>query len=167
MHRVVGRKGEKEDRRVLGTNALSALSNLHYPCIVIKKPVVESRRKYIFAVNLSSQSKQGLDVLLQLTNSKDVLKLVHFYDDSNGDDSYFGELKDYYSRELDAYGPADSAVHLFPKPRGTAITTAIADYVNEEGCDFFAIAPRAKVMISSITTYIVNHVDANVILCKV
>lgn len=164
---VVGRKGSKDEKGQLGTNALGALAVLHYPCLVIKRPITEGRRKFIFACNLSSQSKQGLDVVFQLANSKDSLELVHFYDDSNGDDSYFSEMREYYSRELDTYGPADTEIRILPKPRGLAITKAIADYVNEVGCDFFAIAPRAKISISSITTYIVNHVDANVILCKV
>jgi hypothetical protein len=167
FYSVVGRKGSKEVKGTLGTNALGALNQLHYPCIVIKNSVPETRRKFIYAVNLSHQSKQGLDVLFQLINSKDTLILIHFYDDSNGDDSYFTEMRDYFHHELDTYGPADTDIRILPKPRGMAVTKTIAEYVNEQGCDFFAIAPRAKISISSITTYIVNHVDANVILAKV
>lgn len=140
---------------------------LHYPCIVVKKNIPESRRKFIFAVNLSPQSKQGLDVLLQLVNSKDTLILLHMYDDAAGKPSYLQELKDYYDSELEAYGPADTEVRMVVKPRGEAVTQSIAEYSDQEGCDFFAIAPRAKISISSITTYVVNHVDANIILCKV
>lgn len=164
---VVGRKGSLDDPNKLGSNALGALSLLHTPCIVIKRPLNEGRRKFIYAVNLSPQSKQGLDVLLQLVNAKDSLILIHLYDDAEGDQPYFEELRSYYGDELDKNGPADFDIRLIPKPRGVAITKAVADYVNESGCDFFAIAPRAKQTISSISTYIVNHVEANVIFCKV
>lgn len=164
---VVGRKGFKGDKKTLGTNALGALNDLHYPCIVVKRPIQEIRRTFIFAVNLSSQSKQGLDLLLQLIRPKDSLTLIHMYDDSEGDTSYFAELKEYYTNELENFGPAESAIRMVAKPRGLAVTQAIANYVNEIDPDFFAIAPRAKVTISSISTYIVNHVDCNVILAKV
>ena len=165
---MVGRKGSKDEKNKLGTNALGALASLHYPCIVVKKEIPSVHRKFVFAVNLSPQSKQGLDVLLQLVNAKDSLILIHMYEDSGEADlSYFNELKEYYKHELDTYGPADTDLRLVAKPRGVAITKAIADYVNEEACDFFAIAPRAKQSISSISTYIVNHVDCNVILAKV
>jgi hypothetical protein len=134
--------------------------------MVIKRVVPEGRREFVYAVNFSEQSKRGLDVLLRVINPRDSLTLVHFSDPEAEDNEYIGEMVSYYERELDSYGPARADVKVIEKERGVAITATIADYVNAGNYDFFAIAPRAKIVISSITTYIVNRVDCNVILCK-
>jgi hypothetical protein len=51
-------------------------------------------------------------------------------------------------------------------PRDLSVKEAITNFVNESDCDFFAIAPRAKNAMSSVSDYVINHVACNIILCK-
>ncbi len=162
----MGRKGYKDPPRELGTNALEALNSIYLPCIVVKNDINPGRRSYLYAVNNSLQSKKGLEILLKLVRPKDTLALIHFASDE-GDNEYLSDLTSYFQTELDNFGPADSTFTVEVKGHGVAITHAIADYVNQRNPDFFAIAPRAKVGISSISSTIVNHVTSSIILCKV
>jgi nucleotide-binding universal stress UspA family protein len=151
----------------LGSNALQALSVLHYPIIVIKRPLRDGPLKYLYAVNGSMQSKNGLDILLKIIKPRDTLILLHVMDSETPDvDGYLPDMKAYYKRELEEYGPPDSTLRVFMKERGTAITSAIVNYAEEENPDFFVIAPRSKINVSSITEYIINHLSMSVVLCK-
>jgi hypothetical protein len=163
---ATGRKGVKENPTMLGSNVVHALNELRYPCIIIKKPVPLMHRKFIYAVNNSEQSKKGLDILLTIVGPRDSLELVHMYD-ADSDDAYVQPLKKYFDDELFRYGPVDSKITIFRKDHGKIFTTCICEYVEERVPDFFAIAPRAKQGISSVSNHVVNHITANIVLCKI
>jgi nucleotide-binding universal stress UspA family protein len=165
---VVGRKGSKSHLAELGSNALQALSLLHYPIIVIKRPLPDGPLRYLYAVNGSMQSKSGLDILLKIVKPRDTLILLHVMDSETPDvDGYLPDMKAYYERELAEYGPPNSSLRIFMKERGMAITSALVNYAEEDNPDFFVIAPRSKISVSSITEYIINHVSMSVVLCKI
>lgn len=135
---------------------------LHIPGIIIKRPIPKTAKSYIYAVNNSPRSKQGLDLLLQLLGPRDSLRCVHFTNPDDVDE----DIEEYYKEELLENAPVDSEFVCIRKTPGDPLTHVIVDYVNDESPDFFVIAPRAKKALSSITEYIVNHVTCNVILCK-
>lgn len=164
----MGRKSSKSRPSELGSNALQALSALHYPIIVIKRPLRDGPLKYLYTVNASMQSKSGLDILLKIVKPRDTLILLHVMDAETPDvDGYLPDMKAYYERELSEYGPPDSHFRIYEKGRGTAITSAIVNYAEDEDPDFFVTAPRSKISVSSITEYIINHVSMSVVLCKI
>jgi nucleotide-binding universal stress UspA family protein len=75
-------------------------------------------------------------------------------------------MRTHYQQDLDESGPFNSKFEIVEKDRGQSLTHAMADYANSSQCDFFAIAPRAKRRLSSVSDYVVNHVHCNVILLK-
>lgn len=160
-----GRKGPKESPTALGSNTDQALRTLHLPCIIIKTPVHRGPRSYIMAVNGTETSHRGLDILLRLVNPRDSVRCVYMTNPDE-DPEETEPLKEYYDRELQEFGPVDSAFMTVEKPQGQALTKALADYVNNSDCDFFAIAPRAKHRLSSVSEYVINHIKCNVMLCK-
>jgi hypothetical protein len=65
-----GRKGPKNQPTTLGSTTDQALRQLSYPCLVIKELLPAGAKTYMMAVDWTSCSKRGLDILLTLVNSK-------------------------------------------------------------------------------------------------
>ncbi len=103
---------------------------------------------------------------MKLVRPKDSVALVHFYDRDNSDLEYLKELQSYFESELNTNGPVESSFRIIEKI-GVMTKVAIADYANEYDPDFFVIAPRATISISTVSTYVVNHVSASVVFVKV
>lgn len=122
-------------------------------------------RSYVMAVDESDLSIRGLDILLRIVNPRDSITCVHFYQ-SDDDIAQYDGMKQQYEKDLEEFGPINSRFLLIEKERGKALTRSIVEYVEESECDIFAIAPRAKQTLSSLSDYVVNHVSCNVLLCK-
>lgn len=160
-----GRKGPKEVATSLGSNSDRALRALPLPCFIIKKMINRGPRSYVMAVDESDLSIRGLDILLRIINPRDSIICVHFYQ-ADDDVTQFSAMKQQYESDLEEFGPINSQFLLIEKERGKSLTRAIVDYVEESECDIFAIAPRARQTLSSLSDYVVNHVSCNVLLCK-
>lgn len=160
-----GRKGPKSSPTSVGSTIDLALHGLHTPCIIIKRPICRGPRNFVMCVNDTQQSRLGLDILLRLVNPRDTVICVHFTS-MESDISQCEAMKRSYEEDLEIYGPLNSLFCLVEKPMGKALTHAMVDYVNEAECDMFAIAPRAKHRLSSISDYVVNNVQCSVMLCK-
>lgn len=133
----------------------------------MKSSIRKGPKKVVMAVNASEVSKRGLDILLQFVNPRDTLILVHLLPDGASGTSYM-KMQEYYSEELENYGPADSKFMFLERDRSIPVTHAITEFCNDMAdLDLFAIAPRAKQDRSSVTDYIVNYVQCSVLLCKV
>lgn len=120
------------------------------------------------AVNESSASKRGFDILMAFVNPRDKVTLVHF---THGmlDPVLKHEkeaLREHYERELQHMGPPDSSFVFSEFQTGVPPAEAIVEYVNNSEADIFAIAPRASKDRSSITEAVVNNVLVSVLLCK-
>ena len=162
----VGRKGQKDTVTTLGSNSDVSLRTMHVPIIIVKQacPPV---RNYLLAVNASSYSERGFDMILSLINPKDTLTLFHFYSQTSEEDNKQAlELKKKNEEELNMYGPINSSFELVVKDQGKALTHCIADYVNEKNPTFLGICPRGKACISSVSEYVVNNVHCSLIFCK-
>ncbi len=121
------------------------------------------------AVNESSASKRGLDILLRFVNPRDTLVLVHFTHPFQTDPALQrsnATLQAYYEKELMEAGPPDSKFVLAEYKSSVALADAIANYANDSTADIFAIAPRATTDRSSITDSVVGSVMLTVLLCK-
>ena len=160
-----GRKGPKSSPAHVGSNTDLALRGLHVPTIIIKKFIPRGPRSFLLCVDDSDLSRRGLDILLRLVNPRDSIACVHFTS-RESDHQRSESLRRSYEEDLEMYGPLQSSFQLVEKPMGKPLTHAIADFVNDSDCDFFAIAPRARHRLSSISEYVVNHVACSVILCK-
>lgn len=165
-----GRKGRKDGTTSLGQTADLALRTLHLPCFIIKQVCTKKVRTWVMAVDGSVRSEKGLDILLQLVNPKDTLILLHFYSYDDTKDE-FKQIKTRYERELEEMGPVDSQVRLIRNESWVPLGKSMADVVNDIGPDYFALAPRARQQDiasqwSSLTEYLIRHVQANVLLCK-
>ena len=132
----------------------------------MKGPIPTAERKFLYAVDDSTRSKKGLDILLKLVRPKDTLALVHFYS-RDSDLEYLEGLKTYFESELNSVGPVSATYQAIEEEVGVAITSTIANYSNQYNPDFFVIAPRATITISTVSVYVVNHVSASVIFVKV
>jgi nucleotide-binding universal stress UspA family protein len=160
-----GRKGPKSSPTSLGSNTDLALRGLHVPCLIVKRPIPRGPRSFVMCVDDSELSRRGLDILLRLVNPRDSLLCVHF-PTMDSDPAQCEAMQRSYEEELEIYGPIGSSFRLVEKPMGKAITHAMVDFVNDSECDLFAIAPRARHRLSSISDYVVNHVQCSVMLCK-
>lgn len=143
--------------------------NLHYPALIVKTLVPSGPRTFIMAVNESSASKRGFDILMRFLNPRDTLVLVHFTHPLKLDPTLThskNQIKDFFEKELQEAGPVDSRFEFVEYAMGVPPADAIVDYVNSAPCDVFAIAPRASRDRSSVTESVVNNVKVSVLLCK-
>ena len=174
-----GRKGPKATPLLLGSTADLALRTLLCPVILVKRTVSVGPRYYVFAVDFSSTSKKGLDILLSLVTPRDTLRLIYIrhtsaaaakQDDSAADtDAINNKEYYYYDNELQENGPVDSAFTYIDVPEEVSVFEAIVDHVSGPHMpDFLAIAPRALAEegINANTEYIIAHAPMSVILCK-
>jgi len=74
------------------------------------------------------------------------------------------EIKDDMVRRA----PMDSEYVLLQCGEGEGVAEALVRFVNQSGPDFFAIAPRTRtsVQLSALSEFVLEHVDASIILCK-
>lgn len=165
----IGRKGRKDSHTLLGSNSDASLRGLYLPVIIAKTPCAPSPRVFMMAVDGSDSSDRGLDVLLHLIGARDKLVLIHFYCPATENDYAKAQLlQSKYEEELLSYGPLDSSFQLIEKEQGKALTHCIVDHVNDSvpDVDFFGICPRDKARLSSLSEYVVNHVNCSVVFCK-
>lgn len=76
------------------------------------------------------------------------------------------KMRQYYTKELDMYGPIHSRFVVLTRPSDKELGPTIVDFANLSGCDFIAIAPRARGRMSSVSSFVANEVECNLILCK-
>jgi hypothetical protein len=83
------------------------------------------------------------------------------------------DLQQKYERILLNRGPKQTEVVLLPAPLATSATSSpsslkefICEYVNSENPDFFAIAPRSQQTMTSLTEYLIAHIQTSIVLCK-
>ena len=62
--------------------------------------------------------------------------------------------------------PISSLTHLSNGDENLKLTELMTRYVNHENPDFFAIAPRTQHSLTSLTEYLINHVQSSIVLCK-
>jgi nucleotide-binding universal stress UspA family protein len=142
---------------------------LHYPCLIVKSLIPAGPRNIIMAVNDTTASKRGFDILIKFVNPRDTLTLVHFTHSLTMDPALArskSAIQEYYERELQEVGPVNSSFTFSEYEHGVVPAAAVVDYVNNSDADLFAIAPRAGKDRSSITESVVNHVNVSVLLCK-
>jgi nucleotide-binding universal stress UspA family protein len=143
--------------------------NLHYPALIVKALVPSGPRSFIMAVNESSASKRGFDILMRFLNPRDSLLLVHFTHPLKLDPTLThskNQIKNYFEKELLEVAPPNSRFEFVEYAMGVPPADAIVDYVNSAPCDVFAIAPRASRDRSSVTESVVNNIKVSVLLCK-
>lgn len=165
-----GRKSEVENRRFMGSKTDLALRTIHMPIIIAKKPCVSESKSFVFVVDCTSVSKQGLDILLTIVNPRDDLTVLHVKDRDQEHTavSIFEKTQRYYEEELQKSGPFNSRFMAIVQPAGKSLVDSIVDHVNDEiAPDFLVIAPRAQQSITSITEQLILKSKSNVILCKV
>lgn len=140
--------------------------NIHYPCMIVKNLVPAGERSYLMAVNGTSVSKRGFDILMRIVNPRDTVELVYFanHEISSAQDKFI--IQDYYTKELQEVGPVNSKFKIVDCPPHSDLCTTIINYANDSTADVFAIAPRATRNPSSITSDILNNVLMTVLLCK-
>jgi hypothetical protein len=212
----------------VGSNSDKALRSVPLPCVICKKIVGGGVRtgplSFIMAIDESSHSRAGLDIVLQLVRRCDNLTLVHFITSD-------GETRRPQTRQSDLFTSSSSpvfvdAADVIHKPDATAqshdsgmrrpstrarvrtggaraysdfhelkkdymdtlahsgpqhakldeievsvdssqsIKESMVAYVNARNPDFFALAPRAQVQLTSVTEYVIANVNSSVILCK-
>lgn len=123
----------------------------------------------MMAVDDSTASRRGFDILMRLVNPRDTVRLVHFTHPLKYDPRLTEEkqrVKKYFEKDLSEIGPVDSQFEFVEYPKGEDLVQTLVDYVNDSPADIFAIAPRATRDHSSITERIVNSVRITVALCK-
>ena len=77
-------------------------------------------------------------------------------------------LRDYYSSELQSYGPADCEFVSLPclgEPGRSTVAECLVQFSDSVQADFFAISPRAQPILTSVTEYIIATVKANITVC--
>lgn len=166
------------DPSSLGRTVDMALRSVHLPCIIAKRLCPkDGPRVFVFAVNSSEQSKRGLDILLRLVASRDVLELI-FIQKAGVSVEKIAEMQRYYEGELLRYGPPESRFLKLAIQNHQTVAETIIDYVNN--CyssashlsrvpDFFALAPRATMVNqahSKLTESLIYGVQTSIILCK-
>lgn len=75
-------------------------------------------------------------------------------------------IRSYYTAELESYGPANSEFVSLKCKDGQSVAECLVEYSNSVKADFFAISPRAHLVFTSVTEYVMGHANANIILCK-
>jgi hypothetical protein len=126
-----------------------------------------------------------LDVLLRLVYPRDTLQLIHFAP-VGVLDADLNLIREYYESELRRVGPVNSQFRVITLPannnnvasvgtegggggnigNGSTLAETVAEYVNENDPDFFALSPRAKESLSGISEYLIQNVRCSVVLCK-
>lgn len=185
-----GVKGEKVENSVLGSVTDIALRSVHMPVVICKHLCPAESRFFVIAVDGSEHSRNGFDIALALVNPRDTLRCVTVKRDAeaskpatehklNGsmDDKVFQELThqiksspeaiaEYYTAEMQSYGPADSEFVTLTCSAKQTVAECLVEYSDSVRADFFAVSPRARPMLTSVTEYIIVAAKANIILCK-
>ena len=159
------------------------------PVVICKKLCPAESRFFVIAVDGSEHSRNGFDIALALVNPRDTLHCVTVktdsgvskpateHKDSSMDDKVFQELTrkmesspeaiaDYYSAEMDSCGPANSEFVTLTCSEKQTVAERLVEYSDSVGADFFAVSPRARPTLTSVTEYIIVSAKANIILCK-
>jgi hypothetical protein len=133
---------------------------------VIKSPIEKRSQVFIVAVNESHKSRIGLDILYRLMTSRDKL-ICLFVATSDADKQKIERLRDYYECDMIDFGPADSQFVVLHASLEREVGETMINYVNESDADFFAVAPRSKQTLSSVSDYLVSHSHKSIVLCKI
>lgn len=104
---------------------------------------------------------------------REEVKLEETDQESKSDqiDSKSLNLQQKYERILLNRGPKQTEVVLLPitaqddGPQAS-LKEFICDFVNSENPDFFAIAPRSQQTMTSLTEYLIGHIQTSIVLCK-
>lgn len=148
------------------------------PIIICKALPASQSRVFVIAVDGSENSRNGFDIAMALVNSKDKLYCVTVKaneqkEEQNkveGDEHNLNmsaaDICDYYTSELQSYGPADCEFVSLSCPTNQTVAECLVQYSDGVHADFFAISPRARPIFTSVTEHIITAVKANVILCK-
>ena len=76
-------------------------------------------------------------------------------------------IRNYYTTELENYGPAVSEFIHLTCSDGQSVAERLVEYSDSVKADFFAISPRSHMVFTSVTEYVITNANANIILCKV
>jgi len=163
---------------------------VHMPVVICKHLCPAESRFFVIAVDGSEHSRNGFDIALALVNPRDTLHCVTVKTGSEGckpatehkadnsmDDKVFQELThkmksspeaiaDYYTAEMQSYGPANSEFVTLTCSAKQTVAECLVEYSDSVRADFFAVSPRARPMLTSVTEYIIVSAKANIILCK-
>lgn len=177
-----GTKGGKVANSTLGSVTDIALRSVHMPVIICKSLCVTNSRYYIIAVDGSENSRNGFEIAMALMNPRDRVECINVLkcrsSRSNMDEKNqeveeiksrhmsISELQEYYTTELNTYGPAKSEFKTLTCPDDKSIAECLVEYSNSMNADFFCIAPRTRAIFTSITEFVILKVEANIILCK-
>ena len=167
----VGRKGLKSHQEsAVGSTCSGAIRSLPIPCIICKKSINTGPLSYIMAIDNTENSKKGLDILLQLIKAHDTLTLIHIIpeDQPLSEMKEMDNMRQYYEADLSVNGPQQSSFKFVDiiMMNGESICDRIVNYVNDANPDFFAIAPRATLDLSSLTEHIIENISTSVIICR-
>jgi hypothetical protein len=162
----------------LGRTADLALRSIHLPCIIAKKLCPkDGPRVFVLAVNSSEQSKRGLDILLSLVASRDILELIYIQKPGVSVEK-IAVMQSYYEEELRRYGPPESRFLKLSIAHQQTVAETMIDYVNNGYAsssqlskvpDFFALSPRVSLINqahSKLTESLIYGIQTSIILCK-
>lgn len=146
---------------------------VHMPVIICKNLCTSDTRFFLIAVDGSRNSQHGFEIAMALVKPKDRVQCVtitknHPLTSPFGDkmEGHGEDINDFYTSELSCYGPANSDFVSLPCPDGLTVAECLVDYSDSVEADFFAISPRADLVLTSVTEYVITKAKASIILCK-
>jgi len=168
-----GSKGitKKGGATTAGSVSDFAMRSIHIPIIIIKNEVTPGPKSYVMAVDDSTTSSTGFDILCTLIKPQDSLTLVHVTEvnmDKLGN-STVDTVTSQYEKELNENAPTTNvSFKAILRKEGKSVSTLIQEAVDEIDPDFFALAPRANPdnKITALTEQMIASVKSNIILCK-
>eukprot|EP01006_Ploeotia_vitrea_P028736 TRINITY_DN61370_c0_g2_i2.p1 TRINITY_DN61370_c0_g2~~TRINITY_DN61370_c0_g2_i2.p1 ORF type:complete len:345 (+),score=4.64 TRINITY_DN61370_c0_g2_i2:50-1084(+) len=162
-------------KTVCGSIADFSMRYVHIPIIIVKKEIPPQSagvgKSFIMAVDNSTISKKGLDIVYNLLTPRDTLTVIHVFSDKldNFGNETGNVVRTYYEEDMARYSPTANCAFIPLMKEGTnLISDTIADYVNEKGADFFCIAPRVRAdgAFASMTEQMITRVHTNIVVCK-
>ena len=106
-----------------------------------------------------------MDILYRIMTPRDKLVCL-FVATPDCNPETIARIRDYYGCDMLDFGPPDSEfIVLNSSP--DRIKETIVEYINMGDFDFFAIAPRARHTLSSLSDFLVRHSQKSIVLCKI
>lgn len=160
---------EKEYFAPLSSNCDRVLRTIQLPCFIAKRQITSKRqgKEWAMAVDGTIYSNRGLDILLSLVRSRDIVHLFYIYNDTESEE-HLNFMKIHYENDLQEYGPVTTSFSLIRQDLGKDLQHALTDYVNQLNPDIFVLSPRARstLTLSPITDYVINNVVSSILVCK-
>lgn len=162
---------KKEGATTAGSVSNFAMRNIRMPIIIVKTEVPMGPKSFVMAVDKSTTSITGLEILYTLIKPQDTLTVIHVAEvrlDKLGNNT-IDVLAEQYEKDLAESAPTTNvSFQTLLSQDGKNTAEVIQDKVKELGPDFFALAPRTNPdnMLTALTEQMIVNVRSNIILCK-